>query len=93
MTSSAFREESFDETRRPVPGELSPHGARQDVGAATPAVATRLDDASSIDHVQEKTPPAAPLKKREKFKRHCGRFKWWYLAGLIIFLAIILPVL
>lgn len=93
MASSAFREESFDETRRPAAGEASSHGARQDAGAPAPAAAARLDDASSVDHVQEKPPPAAPLKKRQKFKRHCGRFKWWYLAGLVIFLAIILPVL
>lgn len=93
MASSAFREESFDETSRPVAGNLSSHGARQDVGASIPAAASRLDDASSVDHVQEKTPPVTPLKKRQKFKRHCGRFKWWYLAGLVIFLAVILPVL
>ncbi|KAH7323140.1 hypothetical protein B0I35DRAFT_390182 [Stachybotrys elegans] len=50
------------------------------------------DDASSINVGQEKTPPVI-LTKRQKFKRHCGRFKWWYLIGVIILLAILLPIL
>ncbi|KAK8022826.1 hypothetical protein PG993_013593 [Apiospora rasikravindrae] len=51
------------------------------------------DDESTDDHVQDKVPPAAVLTKKQKFKRHCGRFKWWYVAGNIIFLAIFLPIL
>ncbi|KAK8057014.1 hypothetical protein PG996_010951 [Apiospora saccharicola] len=50
------------------------------------------DDVSSDDHVQDKVPPAAALTKKQKFKRHCGRFRWWYVAGTIVFLAIILPI-
>lgn len=44
------------------------------------------------DGVHEKGAPVA-LKKRQKFKRHCLRFKWWYLLAVVIFLAIILPIL
>lgn len=33
------------------------------------------------------------LTKRQKLKRHCGRFKWWYLAAGIILLIILLPLL
>ncbi|KAK7937202.1 uncharacterized protein PG986_014070 [Apiospora aurea] len=51
------------------------------------------DDSSTDDHVQDKAPPAAVVTRKQKFKRHCGRFKWWYVAGTIIFLAIFLPIL
>jgi hypothetical protein len=51
------------------------------------------DDASSTDHVQEKTPPKEPVTKWQKVKAHFWRFKWWYLLGLVILLAIMLPIL
>ncbi|KAI0159932.1 hypothetical protein GGR52DRAFT_168851 [Hypoxylon sp. FL1284] len=51
------------------------------------------EDESSTGHVQEKTPAAAPLTKKQKFKRHCGRFWWWYLIAGVVFLAIFLPIL
>ncbi|KAJ3548118.1 hypothetical protein NM208_g1152 [Fusarium decemcellulare] len=57
-----------------------------------PAPDAQSDNASSDDHVRDKK--AAPgLTKRQKAKQHFGRFKWWYLLGLIIFLAILLPIL
>lgn len=50
------------------------------------------DSASSIDHVIDKKPTEA-ITKRQKAKRHCAKFKWWYLGGLLIFLIIFLPIL
>lgn len=99
--ASAFREEVPTGPSAPP----SVHGAK---GAASAASGEkqpqhkpdtfldgpgRDDDVSSDDHVQDKVPPAATLTKKQKFQRHCGRFKWWYVAGTIVFLAIILPVL
>ncbi|KAH8666475.1 hypothetical protein BX600DRAFT_511405 [Xylariales sp. PMI_506] len=54
---------------------------------------TRGDDASSIDHVHEKAAPTPVLTKRQKVKRHCGRFWLWYLIASIILLAILLPII
>lgn len=44
------------------------------------------------DNVAEKG-AAGGLGKRDKAKRHCWRFKWWYVAGVVIFLAILLPIM
>ncbi|ETS75776.1 hypothetical protein PFICI_12720 [Pestalotiopsis fici W106-1] len=60
-------------------------------GAGTTAAARPSDNASSIDHVYEKAPVV--LTKKQKLRRHCGRFKWWYLAAAIILLIILLPLL
>ncbi|KAI0174958.1 hypothetical protein BJ166DRAFT_606895 [Pestalotiopsis sp. NC0098] len=60
-------------------------------GAGTTAAERASDNASSIDHVHEKAPVV--LTKKQKLRRHCGRFKWWYLAAAIIFLIILLPIL
>lgn len=95
--TSAFREEVQDGPSAPP----SVHGAKGAEKAASrehkPGTFLdgpgRDDDVSSDDHVQDKVPPAATLTKKQKFKRHCGRFRWWYVAGIIIFLAIILPIL
>lgn len=46
------------------------------------------DDVSLVQH--EKT--VAPTRF-QKIKAHLWRFRWWYLLGLIIFLAILLPIL
>lgn len=88
MTSS-FRENTSHFA--PDSPRASVHGGRGEAGA--PAATAGADDASSIDHVQEKVPPVVPLTKRQKVKRHCGRFKWWYLGVTIILLAILLPIL
>ncbi|KAH6659311.1 hypothetical protein BKA67DRAFT_544101 [Truncatella angustata] len=92
--ASAFREDrSHFEPDTP---RTSVHGGRGDTGPATTdatAITGGSDDVSSIDHVQEKTPAVVPLTKKQKLKRHCGRFKWWYLAAAIILLAILLPIL
>lgn len=72
-----------------IPGP-SARGARSDAAGESVA-APEADDASSIDHVQEKGPP--PLTKRQKIKRHYRKWWWAHLLGLIIFLAIILPIL
>lgn len=58
----------------------------------TPTANIQSDNASSDDHVRDKK--ANPdLSKRQKLKQHFGRFKWWYLLGLVILLAILLPLL
>lgn len=58
---------------------------------AAPAADVQSDNASSDDHVRDKVVPGP--SKRQKLKQHFGRFKWWYLLGLIILLAILLPLL
>ncbi|KAI1857642.1 hypothetical protein JX265_011057 [Neoarthrinium moseri] len=87
--ASAFQDNSHYEPSSP---RTSVHGGRGDAvqdGQADEGVR----DSSSGDHVREKAPPPVPLTKKQKVKRHCGRFKWWYLAGFIIFNAIFLPIL
>ncbi|KAI6081853.1 hypothetical protein F4821DRAFT_248372 [Hypoxylon rubiginosum] len=92
--ASAFREDvSHYEHSDP---STSVHGGRGVDGEgerASDAPLRPSEDASSASHVQEKVPPVVPLTKRQKVRRHCGRFWWWYLIGLIIFLAIFLPIL
>ncbi|CAH0047055.1 unnamed protein product [Clonostachys solani] len=75
------------------------HGTSEDAqpSRASAAVATASnhsndDSASSIDHVMDKK-PTKTITKRQKAKRHCAKFKWWYLGGLLIFLVILLPIL
>ncbi|KAI4864015.1 hypothetical protein F4820DRAFT_425132, partial [Hypoxylon rubiginosum] len=93
--ASAFHEDvSHYEHSSP---STSVHGGRGVGGGdgerASDAPLRPSDDVSSTSHVQEKAPAVAPLNKKQKFKRHCGRFWWWYLIGLIILLAILLPIL
>lgn len=92
MTTSAFQEGSHY-----VSGSVagSVHGGRPDdtLDETATAGAVRRDDAGSVDHIVEKTPPADALTKRQKVRRHCGRFWLWYLIGSIILLAILLPIL
>ena len=59
---------------------------------AAPAADAQSDNASSDDHVRDKKAIPGP-SKRQKLKQNFGRFKWWYLLGLIILLAILLPLL
>ena len=47
------------------------------------------DDASLVQHEKTATTPT----RFQKIKAHLWRFRWWYLLGLIIFLAILLPIL
>jgi hypothetical protein len=64
-------------------------GAR---GDAEDNADARSDNASSTDHVGDKA-AGPPQSKRQKIRRHCGRFWLWYLIASIIFLAILLPIL
>ncbi|SPJ73371.1 uncharacterized protein FTOL_03101 [Fusarium torulosum] len=57
-----------------------------------PAHDDQSDNVSSNDHVRDEKPTPGPTKW-QKVKSHFARFKWWYLLGLIIFLAILLPLL
>ncbi|KAI0878350.1 hypothetical protein GGS24DRAFT_496901 [Hypoxylon argillaceum] len=88
---SKFQEQSHFEDDSPP---ASIHGGRGDTGGGLSNAPERhSDDTSSVDHVQEKTAAAVPLTKRQKVKRHCGRFKWWYLGVGLIILIILLPLL
>ncbi|KAI0446035.1 hypothetical protein F4803DRAFT_547554 [Xylaria telfairii] len=89
--ASKFQEQSHFEFEDNSPPD-SVHGARGDAEPSN-ARGRNSDDASSIDHVQEKTAAAVPLTKRQKAKRHFGRFKWWYLGVGLIILIILLPLL
>jgi hypothetical protein len=86
MKQSTFQDEKshYDPNSPP----LSVHGARGEEGA--PSVAESVNDNASGDHVEDKAPL---LTKRQKVKRHCGRFWLYYLIGSIILLAILLPIL
>lgn len=92
MVSSKFQEDSHYEHTTPP---ASIHGGRGDDGQATSTVPAREsgDASSSGDHVQEKGPAAITLTKRQKLRRHCGKFWLWYLIGGLILLAILLPIL
>ena len=52
----------------------------------------RSDNGASVDHIEDK-PPLVVLNKKQKVMRHLKRFWVWYLIGVIILLAILLPVL
>ena len=73
------------------------NGAGAQQGEQTTPAANQNGNVSSFeegdDNVAEKGAAGAALTKREKAKRHCSRFKWWYVAGVVIFLAILLPIM
>lgn len=52
-----------------------------------------MSTASSDDQIRDKVPPTPALSKGKRFKRHCFRRKWWYIGGVVILLAILLPIL
>ncbi|KAI1099122.1 hypothetical protein F4804DRAFT_345768 [Jackrogersella minutella] len=97
--TSAFREDTSH--YEPHSPSASIHGGRGNDGegegegeGTSKAPEKQSDDASSTtDHVQEKAAVATPLTKKQKVRRHCGRFWVWYLVGSIILLAILLPIL
>ncbi|EFY85238.1 hypothetical protein J3459_016301 [Metarhizium acridum] len=72
--------------------EVPPPTARGARGEAENGVDAQSDNASSTGNVAEKA-AGPPLTKRQKVRRHCGRFWLWYLIASIIFLAILLPIL
>ncbi|KAI1075133.1 hypothetical protein F5B20DRAFT_585537 [Whalleya microplaca] len=89
---SAFQENISHYEHGSPPASI--HGAGGGDGEGTSNTPQKhSDEASSTDHVQDKAAVASPLTKKQKFKRHCGRFWWWYLIGSIILLAILLPIL
>lgn len=50
-----------------------------------------VDDGGGIVDEEKAIPPPS---KRQRVKRHCGQFKWYYLAGIIgLLLVILLPIL
>ncbi|RGP58984.1 hypothetical protein FSPOR_11693 [Fusarium sporotrichioides] len=50
------------------------------------------DNASSNDHIRDEKAAPGPTKW-QKLKAHLFKFKWWYLLGIAILLAILLPLL
>ncbi|KAI0911493.1 hypothetical protein F4823DRAFT_585991 [Ustulina deusta] len=89
--ASRFQEQSHYEHNSPP---ASIHGARGDADRRlSNSPGRNNDDASSVDHVQEKAVAAVPLAKRQKVKQHLGRFKWWYLGAGLIILIILLPLI
>ncbi|KAF4951246.1 hypothetical protein FSARC_12973 [Fusarium sarcochroum] len=71
----------------------SPEEARVSTSAQdAPAQGSQSDNASSNDHVRDEKSAPGPTKW-QKTKIHLVHFKWWYLVGFIIFLAILLPIL
>ncbi|KAK2616184.1 hypothetical protein QQS21_000816 [Conoideocrella luteorostrata] len=82
-------------TASPVAPSREPNPSTTATGARGDAEDTAADaqsTASSTDHINEKA-SGPPLTKRQKVRRHCGRFWLWYLIATIIFLAIFLPIL
>ena len=75
--------------REPTAPPAAARGAR---GDTEDGADVQSDNASSTDHVGDKA-AGPPLSKRQKIRRHCGRFWLWYLIASIIFLAILLPIL
>ncbi|TWU70911.1 hypothetical protein ED733_000147 [Metarhizium rileyi] len=67
-------------------------GDADDAGDAGDTGGAQSDNASSTGHVGDKT-AGSVTSKRQKVRRHCGRFWLWYLIATIIFLAILLPIL
>ena len=66
---------------------------------AGPTADGQSDAASSDEYVRDQK-SSLNLTKWQKVKgvfsrlrHHLWRFKWWYLGGLVIFLAIFLPIL
>lgn len=39
------------------------------------------------------SPTSVQKSKRQSFRRHCARFRWFYIVGVVVSLAIMLPVL
>jgi hypothetical protein len=72
-------------SNEPAPVASNPPGK----GVAEDNNSQNADDASLVQH--EKT--AAAPTRFQKINAHLRKFKWWYLLGLIIFLAILLPIL
>ncbi|KAH8657354.1 hypothetical protein BGZ61DRAFT_371347 [Ilyonectria robusta] len=72
-------------------GRNSVHEERADNGENAPGSQIGSDNAPSDDHVRDKEAAAVPTKN-QKITQHFARFKWWYLLGLIILLAILLPI-
>lgn len=98
--TSAFTENRshYDPSPSPPPPAVTAAGGFGEprAGPATTEAtmaANVADNASSIDHVEEKVAPGEVLSRRQKARRHCARFWLWYLIAAIILLAILLPVL
>lgn len=87
-------DETQDSDTRHASLGLPMHGARAEESEQRrdDEGAQDADTASSVDHIVEKKQEVV-LTKRHKFKRHCGRFKLWYLVGFLVFLVIFLPIL
>ncbi|RGP78298.1 hypothetical protein FLONG3_3613 [Fusarium longipes] len=57
-----------------------------------PAQDAQSDNAASDDHVHDEKAAPGPTKW-QKVKAHLIKYKWWYLLGIVVLLAILLPLL
>ncbi|KAI0539878.1 hypothetical protein GGR58DRAFT_204426 [Xylaria digitata] len=90
--ASKFQEKSHFEHDSPSTSVHDAWGNADEGSSRAPE--RHSDEASSVDHVQEKIAVAAVAPtKRQKVKRHCSRFKWWYVGAGLIILIILLPLL
>lgn len=83
-----------DEPRHPDPAHTA-YGGRNEAGGdgiIAAAETNNEDNASSVDHIQEKdnTPP---LTRWQKTQRHFRKWWWAYLIGGVVLLAILLPIM
>ncbi|RFN48460.1 hypothetical protein FIE12Z_7269 [Fusarium flagelliforme] len=62
------------------------------IPADAPAQDAQSDNAPSDDQIRDEKAAAGPTKW-QKVKAHLIKFKWWYLLGIVILLAILLPLL
>lgn len=72
--------------------------ASRDGPKATPAATSRVSqsdssDAESVDDNIRAKPRSPRLNRKQKITRHFSKNWKWYLLGLIVFLAILLPIL
>ncbi|CAG7557498.1 unnamed protein product [Fusarium equiseti] len=70
----------------------APESKDKVIPADAPAQDAQSDHAPSDDQIRDEKAAAGPTKW-QKVKAHLIKFKWWYLLGIVILLAILLPLL
>ncbi|KAI1068914.1 hypothetical protein LB507_006153 [Fusarium sp. FIESC RH6] len=70
----------------------APESHDKTIPADGPAQDAQSDNAPSDDQIRDEK-AAAGSTKWQKVKAHLIKFKWWYLLGIVILLAILLPLL
>ena len=70
----------------------APESHDKTIPADAPAQDAQSDNAPSDDQIRDEKAAVGPTKWH-KVKAHLIKFKWWYLLGIVILLAILLPLL